>query len=245
MSSEKTSGAKKVLPFIIIGGVLVAVVTAGVLTLRKGDSNASPSNSTAPQSNTAGTQTASAPRRDPFPGAQPPHVHGRQNAPVVLEEFGDYQCPPCGAMHPVLKKIEDDYGDRVALIFRNFPLQKIHKNAFSAARAAEAAGSQGKFWEMHSMLYQNQKEWAESPEPRPLFANYASRLSLNVEKFKADVEKPETAARIVADFQRGDSMGVSGTPSIFLNGRQLPVETALSDAKLRAEIDATLAGKKQ
>ncbi len=246
MSPKKTSNGKKIVPFIIIGGVLIAVVTAGVLTLRQGDSNtpATSSNYAAPKAREGVTQQVTSPRREGFPGAQPPRIKGEQNAPVVLEEFGDYQCPPCGAMHPVLQKIEDDYGDRVALIFRHFPLQKLHKNAFTAARAAEAAAAQGKFWEMHDMIYDHQNDWKDSPEPRPLFESYARRLDLNAEKFKADMEKQETAARVVADFQRGDSLGVTGTPSIFLNGRQLPVDVTLSDPKLRAEIDATLASKK-
>ena len=244
MSPEKPSGGKKILPFIIIGGVLVAAVVVGAMVLREGDTKTTPSsNYSAPRP--AATQAASVPsRREAAPGAQPPHVKGRQSAPVVLEEFGDYQCPPCGMMHPVLKKITEDYGERVAVVFRNFPLQKIHKNAFSAARAAEAAGVQGRFWEMNDIIYKNQKQWSESPEPRPLFESYARQLGLDIDKFKADADKPETAARIMADFQRGDALGVTGTPSIFLNGRQLPVESALSEPKLRAEIDAALAAKK-
>ena len=246
MSPEKNAGAKRVLPFIIIGGVLVAVVVGGALALRKDGAQPSPSpGAAASQPGAGATQPASptAARRE-SPGAQPPHTKGRAVAPVVLEEFGDYQCPPCGMMHPVLKKIGEDYGDRVAIVFRNFPLQKIHKNAFSAARAAEAAGMQGKFWEMNDLIYTNQKEWSESPEPRPLFESYARKLGLNIDKYKADLEKPETAARIIADFQRGDTLGVTGTPSIFLNGRQLPVESSLSEPRLRAEIDAALASKK-
>ena len=249
MSREKTSGAKRILPFIIIVGVLVAVVVGGVLALRKDEAKPPASSNTAPPSSsgTTATQpassTSSAPRRE-SPGAQPPHMKGRQSAPVVLEEFGDYQCPPCGMMHPVLKKISEDYGDRVAIVFRNFPLQKIHKNAFSASRAAEAAGMQGKFWQMNDLIYTNQKAWSDSPEPRPLFESYARQLNLDIDKFKADAEKPETVSRILADFQRGDALGVTGTPSIFLNGRQLPVESVLSEPRLRADIDAALAAKK-
>lgn len=246
MSPEKNSGGRKVLPFVIIGGVLVAAVAVGVLALRKDEAKAPPpSNSSAPRPSATQPAASLPARREALPGAQPPHVKGRQSAPVVLEEFGDYQCPPCGIMHPVLKKIGEDYGDRVAIIFRNFPLQKIHKNAFSASRAAEAAGMQGKFWEMNNLIYTNQKEWSESQEPRPLFENYARQLGLDMDKFKADADKPETAARIIADFQRGDALGVTGTPSIFLNGRQLPVESALSEPKLRAEIDAALAAPKK
>jgi protein-disulfide isomerase len=239
MSPANRSGANKALPFIIIGVVLLAVLGAGYAMINR-SSSSKESLSTA---NANAANSTARPRKPALPGAQPPHMHGRADAPVVLEEFGDYQCPPCGAMHPVLKKIEDDYGDRVALIFRNFPLQNIHKNAFTASRAAEAAALQGKFWQMHDMIYQGQKEWSESPDPRPIFTNYASRLSLAVDKFKADLDKSEVTSRIIADFQRGDSIGVGGTPSIFLNGRELSSDIALSDAKLRAEIDAALAGK--
>jgi protein-disulfide isomerase len=244
-SPEKPSGAKKILPFIIIAIVLALAVVFGVLALRKDDASSSSASNTSATRPAGATQPpATAARRDASQGAQPAHMKGRQSAPVVLEEFGDYQCPPCGMMNPVMKRISADYGERVAIIFRNFPLQNIHKNAFSASRAAEAAAMQGKFWEMNDLIYTNQKQWENSPEPRPLFESYARQLGLDVEKFKADAEKPETTARIMADFQRGSALGVNGTPSIFLNGRQLPVESALSEPKLREEIDAALAAKK-
>jgi protein-disulfide isomerase len=241
----KQPESKSIAPFIIIGVVLIALVAVGVGTLRK--SGSKPASTTPNSSSSASRQTPSGPptRGTTLPGAQPAHVHGTQNAPVVLEEFGDYQCPPCAAMHPVLKAIEDDYGDRVALIFRNYPLQNMHKNAFSAARAAEAAAMQGKFWEMHDMIYKGQTEWAESAEPRPIFTNYARRLELNVDKFTVDMGKDETSTRIVADAQRGTALGVTGTPTIFLNGRMLPTETALDNKNLRAEIDAALKAKSQ
>lgn len=247
LSPEKPAGGKKFLPFVIIAVVLALAVVFGALALRQGDTKtpaASPVAASKPGAAQPAAPAPAVPSRREAPGAQPPHMKGRQSAQVVLEEFGDYECPPCGAMHPVLKRINQDYGDRVAIVFRNFPLQKIHKNAFSAARAAEAAALQGKFWEMNDLIYTNQKEWSASSEPRPLYEKYARQLGLDVEKFKADSDKPETAARIVADFQRGDSLGVGGTPAIFLNGRQLPVESALSEPKLRAEIDAALAAKR-
>ncbi|MCA1594158.1 MAG: DsbA family protein [Acidobacteria bacterium] len=237
MSANQPAGAKRYLPFIIIAGVLVAVVAAALLLSRSSDTNQS-----APLNLNSGL--AAGTPNPGLPGAQPPHVKGDAAAPVTLEEFGDYQCPPCGILHPALQKIEDDYGSRVRLVFRNFPLQ-MHKNASTAARAAEAAAVQGKFWEMHDMIYEHQDEWKDLSEPRTVYANYASRLDLDVEKFKSDMEKPETGARIVSDYRRGISLGVSGTPTIFLNGRNLPAEQTLDPAKLRAEIDAALAGKTQ
>jgi protein-disulfide isomerase len=130
------------------------------------------------------------------------------------------------------------------LIFREFPLQ-MHKYSFIAARAAEAAGAQGKFWEMHDMLYDNQKEWVEAPEPRDLFASYAARLGLDVQKFRADLDRPDLADRIVADTNRGNSLNVRGTPTVFINGRELMPGKLPTEEDIRREIDAALnsAGK--
>jgi protein-disulfide isomerase len=239
------AGSKKYLPFVIIGVVLLAVIGVGayVLNSRDGDSRSS-STATKGGSNNAAFNPRPAPARNPSPGASPAWEKGAASAPIVLEEFGDYQCPPCGMMHPVLQKIVDDYGERVRLVFRHFPLQQIHKNAFAAARAAEAAGMQGKFWEMHDLIYDNQTQWKDSPEPRPLFADYARRLGLNADKFRADLDGKAAADRVMADYTRGTSLGVQGTPTILLNGRELPAEKTLSEPKLRAEIDAALAAPK-
>ena len=117
----------------------------------------------------------------------------------------------------------------------------MHKNAFSAARAAEAAGLQGKFFEMHDLLYEHQTEWAESPEPRPIYTDFANRIGLNVEKFIADMGRQDVADRVQADMYRGTSLGVGGTPTVFLNGRELKADDTLDDKKLRAQIDAAFA----
>jgi protein-disulfide isomerase len=236
MNPKQPAGNKRSLPFIIIGAVLLAAVVATVLLFRANDTDST-------VQETANISSQPVVKRQELPGAQPPQSKGAASAPVVLEEFGDYQCPPCGLLHPVLKKIEDDYGPRVRVVFRNLPLQSIHKNAFSAARAAEAAGVQNKFWQMHDMIYENQKDWKDSPEPRPLFTNYASRLGLDVEKFKADMDKTEVGARIVADLRRADSLGVKGTPTILLNGKELSAEQSLVEANLRGAIDEALNGK--
>jgi len=230
------------LPFVIIGGVLVAALVGALLLLRSPDSGSA---SNSPASNASNTRAASnapaGPRRPEQPGAPNPHFRGGATAPVTLEEFGDFQCPPCGRLHGSLKKLEDQYGDRLKVVFRNYPLQNMHKNAFSAARAAEAAGLQGKFFQMHDMLFEHQPEWQDSPEPRPIYASYASRIGLNVDKFKADMERQEVADRVQADFVRGTSLGVSGTPTVFLNGRVLTADVTLDEQKLRGAVESAFA----
>src|SRR5688500_4556677 len=252
MSPQKPQGSKSSIPFVIIGVVLLAVVAVAVVLMRSNRGSepaaALPSSST-PQittSNAAPAPPAAPARRAGALGAQPPHTKGGgPSAVVVLEEFADYQCPPCGNMHPVLQKIVDDYGDRVRVVFRNYPLQQTHKNAFPAARAAEAAALQGKFWQMNDLIYKNQEQWKDSPEPRPLFQAYASRIGLDVEKFKTDMDHSTVTSRIIADAERGGSLGVKGTPTIFLNGRELTVDQTLSETNLRGQIEAALAAKPQ
>ncbi len=219
---------------MIIGGVLLAAIVVGALMLRSAGGSANQAANT-PQSVTM--QAA--------PGAEPAHVIGEASAPVTLEEFGDYQCPPCGNLHPVLKKVEQDYGSRVRLIFRNLPLESIHKNAFLGARAAEAAGLQGKFWEMHDMLYEHQKEWSEQPLPRPVFTEYARKLGLDPARFESDMNSTQVGMRIGADMRRAGSMKIGSTPTLLINGRELPPGRSLVEGPLREEIDAALAGKTQ
>ena len=225
---------RRYLPFVIIAAVLLLASLSGVLLFRSAQR---PATQQIPP-----TLTATAPGP---PGAQPPHIKGAQNAPVVLEEFGDFQCPPCAALHPELKKIEAAYGDRVSVVFRHFPLTKLHKNALAAARASEAAARQNRFWEMHNQLYVNQAKWSDAPDVRPIFIGYARDLGLDTERFTRDMNDNETVARILADLRRGESLGVTGTPTVFLNNRELPYETLKSDVTLRAAIDAALNGKAQ
>ena len=143
---------------------------------------------------------------------------------MVLEEYGDYQCPPCGALYPELKKIEAEYGAQLRVVFHLFPRAKIHKNAMAAAQAAEAARNQNKFWEMHDRLYLNQKAWAEAADPRPFFVSYARDLKLNIEQFIPDMDSNEVLQRILADQQRGAAAGVSGTPTVFIDSNMLRYE---------------------
>jgi protein-disulfide isomerase len=173
------------------------------------------------------------------PGAQPPHIRGSDTAAVTLEEFGDFECPPCKLLHDELKQIEPEYADNVRFIFRQFPLTSMHKNAMEAARAAEAAGAQGRFWEMHDRLFEEQDAWAQAPDARALFVDFAQSLALDTKRFTQDLDAQEINERIVADRQRVDSIGIPGTPTLFLNGRELQGEDRTPEG-IRKAINATL-----
>jgi protein-disulfide isomerase len=230
---------KRTLPFLIILGVLGVAVGAGLYLTRSGDSRA-PANTPSVTNSTAATPS-------PVPktstaanlGAQPPHAIGPEDAPVTLEEFGDFECPPCGLLHPVLKTMEKEFGDRLRVVFREFPLVPTHPHALAAARSAEAAGLQGKFWEMHDLLFENQKTWHEEFDARPTFEGYATRLGLNLERFRQDIASQVVEQRIFQDGRRAHALGVKGTPTVFLNGREVPFES-LAPEKLRVLINAEL-----
>ncbi len=143
---------------------------------------------------------------------------------VTLEEFGDYQCPPCGQLNPTLKKLKQEYGDRLNFIFRNLPLTKIHQNALLAAEAAEAARVQNRFWEMHDLLYENQSLWKDDVNPRSIFIQFAKDLGLNTWQFTRDMDGKQIQMRIEADEDAAAKQGIDGTPTILINGRQLRAE---------------------
>jgi protein-disulfide isomerase len=218
---------KRALPFIVIGIVLIAGVTALVIFSRQrgGDGNAGAFVANTQQ--TQPTTAASSATSKSSPNA--PAGLAKVSSPVVLEEYGDYQCPPCGLLYPVLKEIEHEYGDQLRVVFRHFPLTKIHKNAMMAAQAAEAARNQGKFWEMHDRLYRNQNAWKDLPDGRPTFIGYARELGLNVERFSREMDSPEVQQRITSDMQRGSGVGVTGTPTVFIEGQMLRFEATTPD----------------
>src|SRR5437762_7933568 len=121
------------------------------------------------------------------------HIRGNANAPITLEEFGDYQCPPCGLLAEPLNQMEQEFRPNVRLIFSNFPLP-LHQHAREAACAAEAAGLQGKFWEMHDLIYKQQSNWSKTPDAQAVFASYAGTLGLDVEQFKKDSQSEQVKA---------------------------------------------------
>jgi protein-disulfide isomerase len=143
------------------------------------------------------------------------HIQGPQRAPVTLVEYGDYECPYCGQAHYVLKDLTAALPDQVRLVFRNFPLSQIHPHAEQAAEAAEAAGAQGKFWEMHDTLYENQDALEEED-----LLGYAQQLGLDLDRFQLELFQRVYAPRVREDFISGVRSGVNGTPSFFINGRR-------------------------
>lgn len=230
---------KRILPFLIILGVLGVALGAGLYLTRSGDSRG-PTN-TSSTVNSAAATPSPGPRvsNSANPGAQPPHAIGPEDAPVTLEEFGDFECPPCGLLHPVLKTMEKEFGPRLRVIFREFPLVPTHPHALVAARSAEAAGLQGKFWEMHDLLFENQKTWHEQFDARPTFEGYAQKLGLDLERFRRDLSSQVVEQRIFLDGKRAHAIGVKGTPTVFLNGREVPFES-LAPEKLRVLINTEL-----
>jgi protein-disulfide isomerase len=143
------------------------------------------------------------------------HMEGSLSAPVEIVEFGDYQCPYCGQAYPIIKDIQVLYEGQIKFIFRNFPLTEIHQHAFLAAQSAEAAALQGKFWEMHDAIYENQARLSED-----LFLELATELGLDLEKFKKDVASAEVKEKVEGDFESGVRSGVNGTPSFYVNGQK-------------------------
>lgn len=171
-------------------------------------------------------------------GALPPNVKGSPASSVVLEEFIDYQCDACAAKHPLIKEITAEYGDRIAVVMRNFPIGE-RKRAYDAALAVEAAGLQGRFWDMHDRLFNDQADWSTSDEHRRLFETYARELGLDVGRFKADLDSEAVNARVKADISRGQSGGVRSTPSLFINGTPVPFKEMTRDG-LKSMIDGIL-----
>ena len=240
---------KRYLPFVIIAGVLIIAVVAGVALWKSSkqaqeEPVAQPFAQSTPQASPSQmAQTTQTPAPPPVQlPPDNPHARGGLNAKVTLDEYGDYQCPPCGALYPELRTLEKDYGDQVRFVFHQFPLS-IHKHAELAAHAAEAASLQGHFWEMHDMLYQNQLSWSVAEDARPVFIQYARMLGLDVDRFTRDLDSPEVKARVDIDIERGKSLGVQGTPTVFINGRQLKPEV-MTDEGLRLALDYMLGKKK-
>ena len=222
---------KKALPFALIAIVLIAAVGAGWVLLRSSQQSRNSNN----------------PTPDPLKaveGADPPHIRGNANAPVTLEEFGDFECGACGAYHPELKKIEQEFGDKLRVIFRELPLVTMHQHALLAAQAAEAAGLQGKFWEMHDKLYENQKTWTEAKDLVPVFVDYAKQIGLDADRFMKDLNGEKVAMRIFQDGKRAHSFGLKGTPSFFVNGKEAKDDQWKPEGLRQMIKDAVLAAGK-
>ncbi|HMQ01465.1 MAG TPA: thioredoxin domain-containing protein [Candidatus Doudnabacteria bacterium] len=153
------------------------------------------------------------------------YMTGSLDAKVQMIEFADYQCPACAAAHPILKRLIAEYGDNpdFNFIFKNFPLDSIHPNARPAAEAAEAAGEQGKYWEMNDLLFVNQGQWASNPSPIDIFVDFAQQIGVaNIDQFRQSISIRKYNEIISADVKDGESIGVSSTPTIYINGERMP-----------------------
>lgn len=148
-------------------------------------------------------------------------VKGATESAHVLVEYSDFQCPACAAYQPLVKKLLEDKGSEFLLVYRHFPLMTIHKHAELAARVAEAAGKQEKFWEMHDRLFATQTEWSKETNAQEFFLNLAKELGLNLDQFKNDLESEEVKSKVRNDIASGQAARVQGTPTFFVNGRQL------------------------
>ena len=165
---------------------------------------------------------------------------GPADAKVTLTEFGDYQCPACGQYHKLIKDdILPKYSDKLKFVFLNFPLTEIHANAQAAAQAAEAAALQGKFWEMHNILYERQDDWSKQKDPGSKFEAYAREIGIDVDLFKKDSESQKVIDLINQQAGLGEAFKLKGTPSFFVNGTAVVLKAGSND--ILQAIDKALA----
>jgi protein-disulfide isomerase len=195
----------KTKPIVVI--VLAVVLAAGIAVYWSRQTTA------------ASGETSSKTTSDSLPGGG--HIRGKASAPVTLVEFGDYQCPSCGFYHPIVDELLRRSPDKVKLEFHHYPLIQMHPHALAAAMAVEAAGDQGKYWEMHDLVYDHQKEWAAMPNPESEFLAFATQLGLDANRFMQSVKSPDVENRILEDIKRGSNAKVGGTPTFFINGRSI------------------------
>ena len=165
------------------------------------------------------------------------HVRGAEAGKVTLVEFGDFQCPACGAYEPLVRQVTADNKTVLKVVFKHFPLTQIHQNALLGAKAAEAAGLQGKFWEMHDMLYDKQAEWSTGLTARDMIMGYAAALKLDTAKFSTDLNSKVVEDKVMAEQKEGLSIGVEGTPTFFVNGKKIDSPRSLEafDKLIREE----------
>lgn len=199
--------------WIIFAVIVIGLLTALVISSR----NAKPSIDV---SNVKQDQILPA---SPASGNIADQVFGNADSKVILVEYGDFQCPACGSAHPNIKAITEQYKNEIAFVFRNFPLSTIHPNARAGAGAAEAAGLQGKYWEMHNYLYENQDTWKNltGTERTDAFVGFATILKLDTTKFTTDLASETVGQKISFDQAIGKKLNVDATPTFYLNGVKL------------------------
>lgn len=165
-------------------------------------------------------------------------VRGSTTTEVTIIEYSDFQCPACGAYFPIVEEVNEKYGNNFRFVYRHFPLTQ-HKNAIPAAQAAEAAGVQGKFWDMYKLIFTNQKDWVDLADPMPRFTEYATTLGLDIAKFTTDYDLKSIKDGIDADQKSGVKAGVDSTPTFYLNGKKINAQSYEQFKKLIDEAATT------
>jgi protein-disulfide isomerase len=166
------------------------------------------------------------------------HALGPVDAGITLVEYSDFQCPGCKSFSVVLNTIVEEYEGKVRLVYRHFPLSSIHPMATFAAEVAEAAGKQGKFFEMHDLLFERQSEWSKSNNPKAVFMDYVKELGLDIDKYEKDLVSAEVASKVEHDRQTAEELGLGGTPTLYLNGNNVDITGGYTE--LKKMIDAEL-----
>jgi protein-disulfide isomerase len=157
------------------------------------------------------------------------HFRGPESARLTLVEFGDYQCPSCGAYHPVVQELLRRFPKDLRLEFHHYPLISIHPNAMAASLAVEAAGEQGKYWEMHDLVFDHQEEWSRSPNPEPNFLALANQIGLDPNKFMQSMRSPATQDRVLQDVVRARDAHVEAVPTFFIDGQMVDRPASLNE----------------
>lgn len=200
---------------LLILAAIITAIFAGVLF------NSNNKNSTAVTTASTSSVTAT------------PHVTGKTDAAVTLTEYSDFQCPACGAYYPIVEQVIQKYHSQIRFEYRHYPLVAIHQNAFAAARAAEAAGKQGKFWEMYRELFKNQAVWENASNARAIFDGYAERIGLNLTTFRTDFASSAVNDAINASIAEFNQRGLpTATPTFLLNGKPIEPRDANEFGKL-------------
>lgn len=204
----KQENAYRVWLWIFVGIVLVAAVAAMVRLVKNSDPGIN--------GGTASASVLASIGADDW-------IKGNASSTVTLTEYGDFQCPACAAYHTAVKQLEKEFGDQVRFVFKHFPLAQ-HANARISALAAEAAGKQGKFWEMHDMLYENQDEWSakSTSKAEEIFKGYAQKIGIDLPLFAEDLKSKVSSVKISRSYDDGIRFGVNSTPTFFLNNEKLP-----------------------
>lgn len=166
-------------------------------------------------------------------------IRGPKSAPVTVIEYSDFQCPACAAYFPILKGLEQKYGEKVAFVYRHYPLTTIHQYAQLAAQAATAASLQGKFWEMHDLLFERQNSWSKAGNVKQTMIDYANELKLDVAKFTTDLDSGPVKDRVSSDVNAGNAAGISSTPTFYLNGTKIN-NPGVNETEFSKLIDAAL-----